>query len=45
MTLRRSSRQRRELEVEDVEVLGDAGGLGDFGIEDRPCCRCQRSIT
>jgi hypothetical protein len=34
-----------ELEVEDVEVLGDAGGLVDFGIAPRPSRRCQRSIT
>ena len=34
-----------ELEVEDVDVLGDAGGVVDLGITERPCCRCQRSIT
>jgi hypothetical protein len=34
-----------ELEVEDVEVLRVRCGLVDFGITERPCCRCQRSIT
>ena len=34
-----------ELEVEDVEVLGDTVGLVDFGMTERPCCRCQRSMT
>jgi hypothetical protein len=34
-----------ELEVEDVEVLGDAFRPNRLGIADRPCCTCQRSIT
>ena len=34
-----------ELEVEDVDVLGDPRGLGGLRMTDRPCCRPQRSMT
>lgn len=34
-----------EFEVEDVEVLHLRAGLVDFGMAERPSCRCQRSMT
>jgi len=37
--------RRSEFEIEDIEVLGDRCGRTDFGIAERPCWMCQRSIT